>query len=152
VRFNNLYLTNFLPQAPRLPMHPYFQAIIDRYASAGRPYFHQVTPVEARAMLRAGIAAVPPPANLPPMASVMDTEVLGPEGGVKVRSCRPVGEVLGTCVFLHAGSWAIGDIELSEALCRVPTRTRADAGMLHGYLSAANEVPAAAEAVAEAAA
>ena len=45
--------------------HPYYQAILDVYAAAGRPYFHQVTPPEARAMLRASLAASPLPVGLP---------------------------------------------------------------------------------------
>jgi acetyl esterase len=37
---------------------------------------------------------------------------------VKVRRYRPTGDVFGACVFMHAGGWVIGDVELSDALAR----------------------------------
>ncbi|GLR68243.1 acetylhydrolase [Acidocella aquatica] len=98
--------------------HPYHQAIIDAYAAAGRPYFHQVTPPEARAMLRAGLAAAPAPVGLPVMAAVVDETIAGPNGPIGIRRYVPEGAVLGTCVYFHAGGWVIGDLDLADATCR----------------------------------
>jgi acetyl esterase len=99
-------------------VHPYYQAILDAYAAAGRPFYHQVTPAEAREMLRAGLAAAPPQLGLPELASVNDETIPGPGGLLPIRRYRPLGEVDGICIYCHAGGWVIGDIQMSDALCR----------------------------------
>ena len=99
-------------------MHPYYKAIIDAYAAAGRPYFHQVSPVEARAMMRASMAAAPPPVGLPELASVTNETIPGPHGDIPVRRYKPQGASPGICVFFHAGGWVIGDLDLSDSTCR----------------------------------
>ena len=98
--------------------HPYYQAILDAFAAAKRPFFHQVTPPEARAMLRAGLAAAPPPAGLPDLAVVSDATIDGPHGPIPIRRYVPHGEPLGTCVYLHSGGWVIGDLDFADATCR----------------------------------
>lgn len=99
-------------------MHPYYQAILDAYAASGRPYFHQVTPQEAREMMRSSLATAPPPKVLPPLADVYDAVVDGPHGPIGVRHYIPNGISKGSVVFFHAGGWVIGDIALSDMLCR----------------------------------
>lgn len=98
--------------------HPYYQAVLDRYAELGRPYFHQITAEEARAQLKAGSAGAPPPRGLPPLAAVEDASIAGPGGPIPLRRYRPQGEVLGACVYLHAGGWIMGDLDFSDATCR----------------------------------
>jgi len=95
-------------------MHPYFRAIVDAYAASGRPFFHQSSPAEARAMLRAGQLAAPKPLDLPALESVTDDKV----GAVAIRRYLPEGKILGTCVFCHAGGWVIGDLDTADSLCR----------------------------------
>src|SRR5580698_2057419 len=99
-------------------VHPYYQAILNAYAAAGRPFYHQVTPVEARALLRAGLAAAPPQLNLPELASITNETIPSPTGNLPIRRYRPRGDVAGTCVYFHAGGWVIGDIQMCDALCR----------------------------------
>ncbi|HEX7876787.1 MAG TPA: alpha/beta hydrolase [Sphingobium sp.] len=99
-------------------MHPYYQAIIDAYATAGRPYFHQVTPVEARAMLKTALAAAPPPVGLPELAEVVDEQIEGPHGPIPIRRYAPQGERLGVCVYFHSGGWVIGDLDQADPTCR----------------------------------
>jgi acetyl esterase len=99
-------------------VHPYYQAILNAYAAAGRPFFHQVTPVEARAMLRAGQAAAPPQLDLPELASITAETIPSPAGNLPIRRYRPNGDVAGTCVYFHAGGWVIGDLQMCDALCR----------------------------------
>jgi acetyl esterase len=99
-------------------VHPYYQAILNAYAAAGRPFFHQVTPVEARAMLRAGQAAAPPQLDLPELASITDETIPSPAGNLPIRRYRPNGDVAGTCVYFHPGGWVIGDLQMCDALCR----------------------------------
>lgn len=98
--------------------HPYYQAILDAYAAAGRPFFHQVEPAQARAMLRAGIAAAPPPTDLPALAEVVDEAIDGPHGTIPIRRYVPKGAASGICLYLHAGGWVIGDLDFSDATCR----------------------------------
>lgn len=97
--------------------HPYFQAIVEAYRAAGRPFFHQGTPEEARAMFQASIAAAPPPTDLPDLARVEDHIVDGPNGAVSVRIYTPHGAV-GTLVYFHSGGWVIGDIASADSTCR----------------------------------
>jgi acetyl esterase len=99
-------------------VHPYYRAILDAYAAAKRPFFHQVTPLEARELLRSSLAAAPPQPDLPELAAVSDDGVAGPAGAVRVRRYRPKGKLAGTCVYMHAGGWVIGDLETGDALCR----------------------------------
>ncbi|MBP6683028.1 MAG: alpha/beta hydrolase [Halioglobus sp.] len=99
-------------------MHPYFQAIVAAYAAAGRPFFHQVTPAVARNMMRAAQSSAPQPLDLPVLASVTDEQVDGPHGNIGIRRYLPNGNVVGTCVFCHAGGWVIGDLDTADNLCR----------------------------------
>ena len=99
-------------------MHAYFQAIIDGYAASGRPFFHQGTSAEARALLRDSQAAAPPPTNLAELAEVVAEVIPGPHGPIPLRRYVPLGEVFGTCLYLHAGGWVIGDLEFCDATCR----------------------------------
>lgn len=99
-------------------MHPYYRAIVDAYATAGRPYFHQVSPQVARSMLRAALAAAPKPVDLPELAHVADETVDGPNGAVPIRRYTPLGDPAGTCVYLHSGGWVIGDLDFADATCR----------------------------------
>lgn len=99
-------------------VHPYYQAILERYAAAQRPCFHQVSAQQAREMLRAGSAGAPPPRDLPALESVTDETVPARHGAVPVRRYRPQGRAAGVCVYLHAGGWIMGDLDFSDATCR----------------------------------
>jgi acetyl esterase len=98
--------------------HPYYQAILDAYAASGRAFYHQLTPVEARQMLRSALAAAPAPKNLPELASITEENIEGPRGTIAIRRYLPLGDTAGMCVYCHAGGWVIGDISMSDALCR----------------------------------
>lgn len=101
-----------------MQLHPYHQAIIDANKAAGRPYFYQLSAVDARELLRAGIAAAPKPTDLPELANVENLDIAGPHGPIPLRIYYPVGEPLGTCVFFHGGGWVIGDLDQTDATCR----------------------------------
>lgn len=98
--------------------HPVFQAIIDAYAAANRPFLHQVSPTVAREMLRASMMAAPKPAGLTGLEDVVDAVVEGPNGAIPVRRYVPAGRPLGVCVYFHAGGWVIGDLDFSDTTCR----------------------------------
>jgi acetyl esterase len=101
-----------------MELHPYHRTIIEANEAAGRPYFHQLSPVDARELLRAGIAAAPPALDLPELKAVENTSIEGPAGPIPLRIYMPEGAVIGTCVFFHAGGWIIGDLDLCDATCR----------------------------------
>jgi acetyl esterase len=69
-------------------------------------------------LLRSSLAAALPQTDLPVLASVNDEAVPGPADRVRVRRYRPTGRTLGTCVYLHAGGWVIGELETGDAVCR----------------------------------
>ncbi len=98
--------------------HPYHQAIIDAYQAVGRPKFHQVSPVQARELLRSAVAAAPKPADLPVLHSVEHVTIHGRRGPILLRVYQPAGETAGTCVFFHGGGWVIGDLDQCDSTCR----------------------------------
>ena len=98
--------------------HPVFQAIIDAYAAANRPFLHQVSPTVAREMLRASMMAAPKPGGLAGLEAVVDAVVDGPNGPIPIRRYMPSGRPLGVCVYLHAGGWVIGNLDFSDTTCR----------------------------------
>jgi acetyl esterase len=99
-------------------LHPHFQTMVDAYAASGRPFYHQLTPAAGREMLRTAMRAIPKPADLPVLAAVSDEQIAGPHGAITVRRYLPTGEVLGTCVYAHAGGWVIGDLDTADNFCR----------------------------------
>ena len=101
-----------------MQLHPYHQTLIDANKAAGRPFFHQLSPQDARELLRTGIAAAPKPTDLPELAKVEDLSIDGPHGAIPLRIYHPLGEALGTCVFFHGGGWVIGDLDQTDATCR----------------------------------
>ncbi len=98
--------------------HPYHQAIIDAYQAVGRPKFHQVSPVQARELLRSAVAAAPKPADLPMLHSVEHVTIQGRRGPILLRVYQPAGETAGTCVFFHGGGWVMGDLDQCDSTCR----------------------------------
>jgi len=101
-----------------MELHPLYKAMVDAYAEAGRPFFHQVSPEQGRAMMRETIAAVPKPSDLPELEKVENFAIDGQHGPIPVRSYQPKGEAAGTCVYFHAGGWVLGDLDLSDNTCR----------------------------------
>ena len=101
-----------------MQLHPYHQAIIDANEAAGRPYFHQLSAQDARELLRTTIASAPPATDLPELAGVENRSIDGPYGPIAIRIYEPVGDSLGTCVFLHGGGWVIGDLDQVDNTCR----------------------------------
>ncbi|MDO6414573.1 alpha/beta hydrolase [Sphingomonas sp. BIUV-7] len=99
-------------------LHPFYRAIIDAYAQAGRPFFHQLSPGDARAMLDASLAAAPSPVNLPQLAEIIDAVIPGPHGPIPIRRYRPQGGVLGQCLYFHSGGWVLGGLDQADTTCR----------------------------------
>lgn len=101
-----------------MKLHPFYQAIVDANAAAGRPFFHQLTPHEARALLKATTAAAPKPADLPELALIEDTKFAANGHELAVRIYDPRDAEAGTIVYAHAGGWVIGDLDFADTTCR----------------------------------
>jgi acetyl esterase len=69
-------------------------------------------------MLRSTIAAAPRPTDLPELEAIENRTIDGPRGPIPVRTSRPRGGGVGTCVFFHGGGWVIGDLDQTDATCR----------------------------------
>src|SRR5262245_54582300 len=99
-------------------VEPTTQTWLDQLAAAGgRPLF-ELSPADARAVLRGVQASVP--VELPP-ADVRDLLVPGgPTGDVGVRIVRPLGAVgaLPLVMHLHGGGWILGGKDTHERLYR----------------------------------
>jgi acetyl esterase len=94
-----------------VPLDPQVQILLDQMAAMGGPSLHEVTPEEARQMIR-GLAMIS--GEGPPVADVTDRSA----GSVAVRVYRPQGDDLPILVWYHGGGWVIGDLETADASCR----------------------------------
>jgi acetyl esterase len=101
---------------PRL--HPYSELVLERRRDAKVPDFSALPPEGARALMRAMVAAAPPPGDLPPLVEVSDFTIDGPQGSIPVRHYLPKGKASAVLVYFHAGGWVIGDLDTGDASCR----------------------------------
>lgn len=69
-------------------------------------------------MLRESQRAAPPPVGLPALARVIDETIAAQHGTIPIRRYLPLGEVVGSCLYLHSGGWVIGDLDFSDSTCR----------------------------------
>jgi acetyl esterase len=100
-----------------VPAHPQVQTLLDAMAQVGSPQIHEVSPDEARAMLR-NLAAMEVPEEV---QRVDDRLVPSDAGDIPVRVYTPhaaVGEAHGVLVWYHGGGFVIGDLETADATCR----------------------------------
>lgn len=101
-----------------MPLDPQMKTILDKIAAAGNPPFHKLTPAAAREFLRTR-----PPMGAPePVAHVEDRGVPGPAGQIPIRIYRPEASAAAPAVvFFHGGGWVVGDIEMTDPVCRILT-------------------------------
>jgi acetyl esterase len=91
------------------------QRFMAQFASSGAKPLHDMTPVEARALV-AELAALAGPG--PKMARVDDLEIATPTGAFPVRVAIPEGDIRGVLVWYHGGGWVIGSVAESDTLAR----------------------------------
>lgn len=92
-------------------VEPITQAFLDQLAAAGGPPLYEMTPADARAVLRNVQASV---AVKVPATEVEDRIIKGgPTGEVSIRIVRPQGApgLLPAIVYSHGGGWILGDKE-----------------------------------------
>jgi acetyl esterase len=95
--------------------------MLDDLHATGAPSIADSTPEEVRTRIAASRESMPPG---PSVAMVDDLEVPGPGGPIPVRRYRARPEPAeGAVLYFHGGGWVIGDIELSDALCRSLVRS-----------------------------
>jgi acetyl esterase len=100
-----------------MTIHPQAQALIDMMASAGFDGIeHQ--PIENVRLLVSTIAGMgghPSDVN-----EVRATTIPAPSGGIPVRLYRPASDIpLPVFVWLHAGGWVYGSVDLNDQFCRM---------------------------------
>jgi acetyl esterase len=96
---------------------PGVQSFLDALATAGGPPIYQLSPADAREVLRAGQAVE----VAKPAADIQDRTVPGgPHGEVSVRIVRPKGATgtLPALMYFHGGGWVLGDADTHDRLVR----------------------------------
>lgn len=93
-----------------MTLHHQTKTFLELLASHGEPPLEQMTPVEARAMIRKYYVA-----SEHPIFASRDVNA----GGVPARLYLPSDEKnLGLCVFIHGGGWVFGTLDDHDDLCR----------------------------------
>ncbi len=100
-------------------LHPEIVAVLEMMNDHPLARFEGMTPQQARDLL----AETFPPVFEPPVARVEDVQiVVGEEAGrvIDARLYHPApGETLPLVVFFHGGGWVWGDLDLTDANCRL---------------------------------
>jgi acetyl esterase len=104
---------------------PDVQSFLDALAAAGEPPIYQLSPADAREVLRAGQAVE----VAKPAADIQDRTVPGgPHGEVSIRIVRPEDATgtLPALMHFHGGGWVLGDADTHDRLVReIAVGTRA---------------------------
>jgi acetyl esterase len=96
---------------------PGVQSFLDASATGGGPPIYQLSPADAREVLRAGQAVE----VAKPTADIQGRTVPGgPHGQVSVRIVRPEGATgtLPAVMYFHGGGWVLGDKDTHDRLVR----------------------------------
>lgn len=101
-------------------LHPEIRKVVDAVeqgmADIGLSDIHSGGVEKARLFLA---ALAPPDEALPPIHSVQDREIPGPDGQIPIRIYRPNdSQGLPVLVWFHGGGWVLGDLDGAELDCR----------------------------------
>lgn len=95
-------------------LHPQSRAVVDRWYQVHGGSRALLTPAEARDATVEFLAR----AVGPPVTEVRDVAVPGRGGPIRLRTYHP-DEAEGTLMFLHGGGWVVGNLDTTDAMCRV---------------------------------
>lgn len=96
-------------------LDPEARIVLERLRRSGWVPRHTLSPAEAREQLRRTASSAPSR----PLHDVRDHVIDGPGGALPLRVYRPsTAAPLPALLFFHGGGWVLGDLDLSDALCR----------------------------------
>ena len=98
-----------------MPLDPQALEFFQAGRAAGLPRLDEMTPQEARAGSPQLIEAIGPG---PAVDHVEDVSIPVAGAEIPARRYRPAG-AHGTIVWLHGGGWVLGEIDVSDAMCRI---------------------------------
>ncbi|MBO9520634.1 MAG: alpha/beta hydrolase [Nocardioidaceae bacterium] len=105
-----------------MTLHPEARALLDAFASVPPIDYDTITAAEFRQIF------VPPPPAPVPLHEVTDRDLPTATGPLRVRVYRPGPEAgLPVTAYFHGGGFVIGDLDMTDAICRT---LAAEAGSL----------------------
>jgi acetyl esterase len=128
-----------------MPLDPQVLQLRARRAAAQVPPLYTLSLEQARAEdLKAIQEAAADPE---PVAGVVDRDIPGPGGDLRIRIYRPAGDgPLPALVYFFGGGWTLGTIDTSDGICRSLTNAAGCATVSVGYrLAPEHKFPAAVE-------
>ncbi len=112
-----------------MAMKPQLLDLLEAMKALGLKPMHELSPVDARAQMEAGVKARNAP--IVEVGAVEDRTIPGPMGDIPVRTYRPAGAggsdgAVGALVYFHGGGHVIGSLETHDSVARAMCR---DAGI-----------------------
>src|SRR5919201_2773320 len=99
-----------------MPLDPQARRIIDATNALGLPPVEEMTPAQAREIMRARTAALGPVEDV---ARVEEHQVPVEAGQISIRCYTQAGQgPFPALVFFHGGGWVIGDMDTHDGICR----------------------------------
>ena len=112
-----------------MPLDPHALAFFEADRAQGRPRLDELTPEEARLGAPELIALI---GGGPAVDHVEDLTIPVDGGEIPARRYRPDG-AHGTIVWLHGGGWVLGEIAVSDAMCRILANSAGATVLSVGY-------------------
>lgn len=113
-----------------MALHPKLAQMLQAAQAAGKPAFHECTPVQAREVMAASAAAL---GSGPELHEVRDIEVSVRAGHIPARLYRSGPKQAGLIVYLHGGGWCVGSLVDFDALARMLCKESQCAVLLLDY-------------------
>jgi len=112
-----------------MPLDPQALAFFEAARAQGLPRLDEMTPQEARAGSEELVALIGPG---PAVEHVEDVAIPVAGAEILARRYRPAG-AHGTIVWLHGGGWVLGDIAVSDSMCRILAESSRSSVLSIGY-------------------
>jgi len=112
-----------------MSLDPQALAFFEAGREQGLPRLDEMTPQEARAGSEQIVAMIGPG---PAVEHVEDISIPLERAEIAARRYRPAG-AHGTIVWLHGGGWVLGDIAVSDAMCRILAESSRASVLSVGY-------------------